>query len=53
MLKRCRDVVNNDSERLILVFDDNDVCALLGFVSANERKKIDEYLEDKLKEILA
>src|ERR1700728_2645971 len=53
MLKRCRDVVNNDSERLILVFDDNDVCALLGFLAANERKKIDEYLEDKLKEILA
>jgi hypothetical protein len=53
VLKRCRDVVNNDSARLILVFDDNDVCALLGFVVANERKKIDEYLEDKLKEILA
>lgn len=52
MLKRCRDVVNNDSSRLILVFDDNDICAMLDFLVANEPKKIDEYLEDRLKEIL-
>jgi hypothetical protein len=52
VLKRCRDVVNNDRERLILVLDDNDICTMLDFLAANERKKIDEYLEDKLKEVL-
>lgn len=52
MLKRCRDVVNNDSARLILAFDDNDICTMLEMLAANESKKIDEYLEDKLKEIL-
>jgi len=51
-LKRCRDVVNNDSERLILVLDDTDICTMLGFLAANERRKIDDYLEDKLKEVL-
>ena len=52
MLKRCRDVVNNDSARLILVFDDNDICTMLELLAANERRKIDEYLEGKLTEIL-
>ncbi len=52
MLKRCRDVVNNDSTRLVLVLDDNDICTMLAFLAANERRKIDECLEDKLKEIL-
>jgi len=52
MLKRCQDVVNNNDEQLILVLDDRDISSLLNFVAANEKKKVDEYLEDRLKEIL-
>ena len=52
MLKRCRDVVNNEDKKLMLILDDDDICAFLEFAANDERKKIDEYLEDKLKEIL-
>jgi hypothetical protein len=52
MLKRCRDVVNNNDKQLILVLDDNDIIKLLDFAAAREQKKIDEYMEDRLKEIL-
>jgi len=52
MLRRCRDVVNNNDKQLIMVFDDADITALLGFAAAHEKKKIDDYLEDRLKEIL-
>ena len=53
MLKRCRDVVNNDDNRLILVLDDRDITALLELVAAQDKNIISEYMEDKLKEILA
>lgn len=52
MLKRCRDVVNNDDKRLILALDDDDICTLLELVEAHQEKKVDEYLENRLKEIL-
>lgn len=51
-LKRCQDFVNNDDKRIILVLDDDDIIAMLGFAAAHERKKIDELLEDRVKEIL-
>jgi hypothetical protein len=52
ILKRCRDVVNNNDEQLIIVLDDADITMLLVFAAAREKKKIDNYLEDLLKEIL-
>lgn len=52
MLKRCRDVVNNEDKKLIMVLDDNDICTLLEFAFNDEQEHIDEYLEDKLKAIL-
>ncbi|MDR3739900.1 MAG: hypothetical protein P4L40_12880 [Terracidiphilus sp.] len=52
MLKRCQDVVNNEDKKLIIVLDDNDICKLLDFATSNEQKKIDEFMEDKLTEIL-
>ena len=52
MLKRCRDVVNNDNERVIIVLEDNDICAMLNFAAENKRKGINEHLEDRLKDIL-
>src|SRR6185503_13841595 len=45
MLRRCRDVVNNNDKQLIMVFDDADITALLGFAAAHEKKKIDDYLK--------
>ena len=45
MLKRCRDVVNNDNERVIIVLEDNDICAMLNFAAENKRKGINEHLE--------
>lgn len=51
-LKRCRDFVNNDDKRIIIVLDDNDIVAMLGFAEARQRAKIDELLEDRVKEIL-
>lgn len=52
MLKRCRDVVNNDEKRIILVLDDEDIIAMLGFAATHEHKKIDELLQERVKEIL-
>jgi hypothetical protein len=52
MLKRCRDVVNNNDKQLVLVLDDGDISAMLGFAAKHERAKIDELLEDRLKDIL-
>jgi hypothetical protein len=37
---------------LAFVLDDKDLLVLLGFAVESKIKKIDEYLEDKLKEIL-
>jgi hypothetical protein len=52
ILKRCRDVVHNDELRLIIVLEDNDLQQLLIFAANRDTKRIDEYLEEKLKEIL-
>jgi hypothetical protein len=52
LLKRCRDFVNNEDKRIILVLDDDDIIAMLGFAAAHERRKIDELLENRVKEIL-
>jgi hypothetical protein len=52
LLKRCRDVVNNDNDRLIMVLDDRDITKLLEFAADTDRMKISEYMQDKLKEIL-
>ena len=52
MLKRCRDVVNDGDKCLIIVLEDRDICAMLDFATANKRKNIDDYMEDKLKGIL-
>jgi hypothetical protein len=52
MLKLCRDVVNNNDKHLVLVLDDSDILAMLGFAAKHERAKIDELLEDRLKDIL-
>lgn len=52
VLKRCRDVVNNSDKHLILVLDDSDIVTLLGLAEEKKRKAIDDYLEDKLKQIL-
>lgn len=51
-LKLCQDFVNNDEKRLIVVLDDQDIIAMLDFVAAHERKKIDELLEQRVKETL-
>ena len=51
-LKRCQDFVNNDDKRLIIVLDDQDIIAMLSFVARHEPKKIDELMEDRVKEIL-
>jgi hypothetical protein len=52
MVKRCQDVVNNNDKQLIMVLEDKDIHTMLGYVAAGARGKIDEYLEDLLKEIL-
>jgi hypothetical protein len=51
-LKRCQDFVNNDDKRIIIVLDDDDIIAMLGFAASHKRKKIDELLEDRVKEVL-
>ena len=48
----CQDFVNNDDKRLILVLDDDDIIAMFEFAAAHERKKIDELLEERVKQIL-
>lgn len=52
MVKRCQDIVNNNDKQLIIVLEDQDINKLLSLVEANERLKINEYMEDRVKEIL-
>lgn len=52
LLKRCRDIVNNNDKHLVMVLDDQDLSALFNLIAKGEKKKINEYLEDRLKEIL-
>lgn len=52
MLKRCRDVVNDGEKHIIVVLEDSDICAILNFAAADKRKEIDEYMEDRLEDIL-
>jgi hypothetical protein len=52
MLKRCRDVVNDGEKHIIVVLEGSDICAMLNFAAADKRKEIDEYMEDRLKNIL-
>jgi len=52
MLKRLQDVVNNNSDRLILVLEDSDVVSLLKLKGEGKRGEISEYLDRKLQPIL-
>jgi hypothetical protein len=52
VLKRCRDVVNNDPEKAIIILDDNDIEALLTLRADGKEKEISDYLDEKLRAIL-
>lgn len=52
MLKRCRDIVNDGQKHVIIVLDDGDICTMLNFAASEKRNEIDEYMEDRLKDIL-
>ncbi len=52
VLKRCQDVVTNDSEKAIIVLDDVDIKKLLDLAANGKTKEISEHLEDKLREVL-
>jgi hypothetical protein len=51
LLRRCKDVVNN-SDGIIIVLEDLDVLALSKMRSAQYQKGIDEFMADKLSQIL-
>jgi hypothetical protein len=50
MLSRCRDFANE--EKYIILLDDNDIKNLLEFRQNNKEQEIDDYMSDKMKEIL-
>lgn len=50
--KRCRDVVNNDPEKAIIVLEDNDIETLLTLRADDKEKEISDYLDEKLRAIL-
>jgi hypothetical protein len=52
MLKRCRDVINNSNEAVILVLEDADIKELLRLKSADGEKAVSDYMQTKLDEIL-
>jgi hypothetical protein len=50
LISKCRDFANE--EKYIIVLEDTDIITLLNFRKTNEEQKIDDYMNDKLKEIL-
>lgn len=51
MIKKCKDVIN-DNRGYIIVLDDADIIDLLHFKAGRETQKIDDFMKQKLKEIL-
>jgi len=50
ILSKCKDYANDD--KFIIVLDDNDIIKLLEFKGKYDEKSIDDYMQDKLKEII-
>jgi len=51
LIKRCKDV-KNDHNGYIIVFDDDDIKALLKFRDNNDENMIDNYMQKKLDELI-
>jgi hypothetical protein len=51
MLKRLQDVVNNNSDRLVMVLEDRDIASLLKLKSGGKSAEISEYLDQKLQPV--
>lgn len=51
LLNRCKDVMN-DGKGYIVVLDDNDIIILLNFKENGDEISIDNYLDDKLDELI-
>ena len=51
MLKRCRDVVSN-SDQVIIVLDDDDIKELLHLRKSKGENGVSEYMQKKLNQVL-